>query len=114
MGVSTPIIPCCFHFIAQQRERLFTTGKFPRVLPGGQAEDPHKTPRMSTGNLIFTQPAIAGKRGLQSGKKDCSLLQSCAGEQKENQSTVKHRSRGYQIFGFCRNGHELCQFTPEP
>jgi hypothetical protein len=59
----------------QRRERLFTTQKFPRVLPGGQDEDHPKRPQMSTGKLIFTQPAIPGKRGLQSGKKDCSLSQ---------------------------------------
>jgi hypothetical protein len=51
----------------QRRERLFTNRNFRPVFPGGQDEDPGKDPRMSTGNLIFTQPAVPAKRGLQSG-----------------------------------------------
>jgi hypothetical protein len=38
---------------------------------------------MSTGKVIFTQPAVPGKRGLESGKKDCSLLQSWQGNSRK-------------------------------
>jgi len=37
---------------------------------------------MSTGTMIFTQQAVPGKRGLQSGKKYCSLLLSGQGNRK--------------------------------
>ena len=55
---------------------------------------------MSTGNLIFTQPAVPVKRGLQSGEKDCSLLQyrqGNRGKTRVQESTGAGRTPGFSV-----------------